>query len=49
MFDRTGKEVLLDKVNSKKDLGIILQSNLKFNGHTNIIAANKANKITELI
>ena len=48
MFDRTGKEVLLEEVRSEKDLGIIFQSNLKFNELVNMVA-NKANIMTGLI
>ena len=49
MFDQTGKEVfILEEARSEKDLGIILQSNLKFNQHINM-APNKANKMTGLI
>ena len=36
------------KVDREKDLGVIFQSNLKFNEHINM-AANKANKIVGLI
>ena len=48
MFDRTGKEVLLEEVRIEKNLGIIFQSNLKFNEHIDM-AANKANKMTGLM
>lgn len=46
--DKTGKEVLIQEVDKEKDLGIIFQSNLKFNEHINV-AANKANQIVGLI
>ena len=48
MFDRTGKEVLLEEVSSEKELRIIFDSSLKFNEYINM-AANKANKMTGLI
>ena len=48
MFDRTGKEVLLEEVSSEKNLGIIFQSNLQFKEHIDM-AANKVNKMTGLI
>ena len=38
IFDQTGKEVLLEEDSSEKDLGIIFQSNLKFNEHINYIS-----------
>ena len=48
MFERTGKEVLLEEVSSENDLGIIFQSNLKLNEHVNMVA-NKAKKMKGLI